>query len=396
MDDFWSVGKTKVIENIEVENLSYERSTNRMKRSSMRKLVSIMKSTLVNYEIPEKVEETIEYYGIDVPEDLKADVLSRLSDVMHRCKADTRTMDFDDMIWLPIVHNLQLEKFHYLFIDEGQDLNNCQTQYIMRSLEDKGRIIVVGDRKQSLYGFRGADTEAIPRLIEMLKAKVLPLSITYRCPTSHVSLAKRLVPQIESSQNAVEGTVAKISYDKFLLDIEVGDMVVCRTNAPLIKPAFTAIRRGKKAIIRGRDIGRSLIEFIDKFEASDLSQLDVLMGEYTAIEYQRLIDRSKELQAEMVMDKYETIRTVAKECKNIPDLIVKLKMLFDDSNQGIVFSSVHRAKGLEANRVFILRPDLMPHPKAKQLWETQQEDNCYYVALTRSKHDLFFVEEGEF
>jgi superfamily I DNA/RNA helicase len=60
--------------------------------------------------------------------------------------------------------------------------------------------------------------------------------------------------------------------------------------------------------------------------------------------------------------------------------------------EGTLLSSVHRAKGLEAKRVFILRPDLMPHPKAKSAWEKGQEANLEYVAITRAIEELVYVD----
>jgi len=65
--------------------------------------------------------------------------------------------------------------------------------------------------------------------------------------------------------------------------------------------------------------------------------------------------------------------------------------VFSDDKQGIAFSTVHKAKGLEADRVFILHPEMMPHPKASKPWEQQQERNIKYVSETRSKEYLGFV-----
>lgn len=394
MDNIFPISKTyKNSDGQEVVTPNNVKGLNKAKRFAMRKLVSLCKATLVDYRDHAAVQQMIEFYGMEIQDDVLSDVMANLPTILNRCKSDTRSMDYDDMLWMPIVHNLQTEKFHYLLVDEFQDLNNCQIEYVIRSLDDNGRIIGVGDRQQSLYGFRGADINAIPRMIKTLNATVLPLSISYRCPSSHVLLAQKIVPQLQASATAIKGSITNIKYIEFLNKIDVGDMVICRTNAPLISPAFEAIRRGKKAIIRGHDIGRSLVEFIYKFEADTLGKLDILMAEFTAVEYQKCLDRGRELQADLVMDKYETIKSVSNECKNVAELISKIKLLFDDSNIGIVFSSVHRAKGLEANRVFILRSDLMPHPKAKQPWEQIQESNAQYVAYTRSKEELYFVEK---
>ena len=61
----------------------------------------------------------------------------------------------------------------------------------------------------------------------------------------------------------------------------------------------------------------------------------------------------------------------------------------------ITMSTIHKSKGLEANRIFILRPDLLPHPMAKGNNEMIQEDNLHYVAVTRAKQELWYVLEPE-
>ena len=50
--------------------------------------------------------------------------------------------------------------------------------------------------------------------------------------------------------------------------------------------------------------------------------------------------------------------------------------------------TVHKAKGLEAENVYIIRPDLMPHPKATNV---ESEMNIKYVAITRAISKLTFV-----
>jgi DNA helicase-2/ATP-dependent DNA helicase PcrA len=402
MESIWPVSRYRkafgcttdlLVNNQRVEIPNSERTANRQKRSVARKIVALIKATLTDETNPIALYEMCEQYGIDANGDMP-EILNKMPDIIEACK-DTTVIDYDDMIWLPVVNKrlaLNTEKFDWLFVDEAQDLNKCQIAFLMNSVRTDGRIIAVGDRRQSLYGFRGADVLAIPRLIEMLKAKVLPLSISYRCPRAVVERAKTIVPQIEASDTAIQGEIIPIEYKDFLLEVQPGDMVVCRTNAPLVRPAFECIRSHKKAIIRGKDIGKSLVIYIERFQATDLGTLEVLMRESTMKEIGRLLDQGKELAAEMAKDKLDTISTVSNECATVEELVQKLETLFDDANTGVVFSSVHRAKGLEAERVFILHEELMPHPKAKLDWEKVQEDNILYVSLTRSKNKLYFVK----
>ena len=71
----------------------------------------------------------------------------------------------------------------------------------------------------------------------------------------------------------------------------------------------------------------------------------------------------------------------------------RYRLTFDPAEPGSVLSTIHRAKGLEANRVFILQPDLLRRPRGRAAWQMEQEHNLHYVALTRSKNTLIFVEE---
>ena len=384
MDEFWPTRK-------DVEPDPVTRKNNRQKRNAMRRLVSISKSIMVDVSNKTDILDAIERYSVEIDSDLLDEVIAKLPYVMNKCKEITDVINFDDMIWLPLVADVAFDQFDMLFVDEAQDLNKSQIEFVMRSIKENGRIIAVGDRFQSMYAFRGADAEAIPNLIEMLHATVLPLSVTYRCPTLHVELAHKLVTAIQARDNAPVGIVDDVSEYDLVKRLQSGDMVICRTNAPLVHYAFDCVRRGKKAVIRGRDIGAALVELVQRFEAHDLDALYVSLNEYYGKEFEKLMGWGKELQADMLTDKVDTLKTIMGESESVADCVNKIRMLFSDDSIGVVFSSIHRAKGLEAERVYILHPELMPHPKAKKYWEQQQEANCQYVAYTRSKSELYFV-----
>lgn len=392
LEDIYPVSKQAMKEGLITAE---QRKLNYAKRFAMRKVVSIVKNTLTDEKDVNAVMAIIERYNVDVDEDLLDEIIEKLPEVIKRCKERTDIIDFDDMIWLCVVLNLPLEKTDFLMVDETQDLNKLQIEFVLRMVKDDGHIIAVGDRFQSLYGFRGADTDAIPNIIEALKADVLPLSVTYRCPASHVRDAQQIVPQLQARDNAPEGTRRELDYYELTKELQDGDMVICRTNGPLVRPAFECIRRGKKAVIRGKEIGEDLVRLVERFETDDLAAFEVSLAQYFEQEYTKLMDRSKEMKALLLQDKVQTLQFIINECKTVGELKSKIKLLFSDNNVGIVFSSVHRAKGLEAQNVYILRPDLMPFPKAKQPWEKQQEMNCMYVAKTRSKDTLVYVTGGQ-
>ena len=61
-----------------------------------------------------------------------------------------------------------------------------------------------------------------------------------------------------------------------------------------------------------------------------------------------------------------------------------------------MLSTIHKAKGLENERVFFLLPDIIPSKYATQPWQIEQEMNLKYVATTRAKHTLIKVYSSTF
>lgn len=365
-------------------------------RRTLGRVVGLAKATLVDVASPFAVAEMLSRYGVDVEANELPRIHALLGPVLAECRKQLQLVDFDDMIWLPVVEKLAPEKFDWVFVDEAQDLNASQLELVLRTVKGSGRILAVGDRHQSIYGFRGADTEAIPKIIKALDAKILPLSITYRCPTTHVELAQRLVPALEAAPGAKKGEVGDCKEEQLQGRLKAGDLVLCRTNAPLIAVAFALIRAGKKAIIRGRDIGQGLIALVrkltEKGHGVTVPEFLAKLTEYRTAEVAKLVAAEKQVQAESLRDRCETIEALADDCNFVEAIVSKIESVFSDVDDGVICSSVHRAKGFEAERVFILRPDLLPHPAAKRDWEREQEANIEYVALTRSKKLLVFVE----
>jgi hypothetical protein len=234
------------------------------------------------------------------------------------------------------------------------------------------------------------------RVQKMLKAEAMPLSITYRCAKSHVRLVNALFPTIpfEAAPNAIEGSVESVSEQLFLPEIRNTDgaLVLCRTNAPLVKPVLDLLAEGIKAFIVGRNIGANLISLVQRFGTELVRDMLEMLADYVDIEAEKLVAADKELAAAMLIDKEEAIVALSDGCRLVSQVVQKIEHIFKDSKEeGRRFSTVHRAKGLEADTVFILQPKLIPHPMAKQDWERQQEDNIAYVAYTRAKSRLVFV-----
>lgn len=395
-----SIGKTKIDDKKVYQMLSY--CSNREQEKELwplvAKVVGLVKNTLTDVNKYDDLISMCDHYGVEMNGSASR-VLELARDVVMQCRSTTAVIDFDDMIWLPVIENMPMPKFDNVLVDETQDLNAVQIEIVLRIRKDGGKVIAIGDENQAIYGFRGADADAMDKVISALGATVLPLSLCYRNPKSVVNFVNTELPHIkhEALETAEEGLVETINESKLFEYVNPGDMVICRTNAPLIKPCFSLIQRGIKAIIVGRAIGEELVNLINRIAKRALSDnLEVVLGamsEYAIQEVARLMKQQKESTAQALEDKVDTIYALADGCKTIKELTDKAQSIFSDDVKGVVFSSAHRAKGLEADRVFILRYDLMPHPMAKQAWQLKQEINCKFVALTRARKELYFVQE---
>ena len=107
------------------------------------------------------------------------------------------------------------------------------------------------------------------------------------------------------------------------------------------------------------------------------------------ITLERLYSQGKENQAIALEDKKDCIMIFVKKATTVGGIIEEIKRVFDGNEEGeIMLSTVHKAKGLEADNVYILATNRMPHPKATDM---REEMNICYVAITRAKKTYSIV-----
>jgi superfamily I DNA/RNA helicase len=333
---------------------------------------------------------------VDLPRSLadRAEVYKVAGLVAYESIDDTTCCDFDDMIAMPVFRNLVKQEFATLFVDEAQDLNPCQQTLAMRA---GGRVVIVGDPHQAIMGFAGADSHSFSNMHERLQSEKLPLSWCFRCPTSHVGLAAELVPHIEPTPWAVPGHFNNRKPGQMVACADPGDMIICRHNSPIVSMAYALLKEGKSIMVRGRSIGEGLTDLVKKLRkvcgmqpSNSITHLLGSLESWEGEQIERLEAEDAGDQArESVRDRAACVRALAENSDDVDGILTQIESLFSDdaANGRIVLSSIHRAKGLEADRVWIYEPGIMPGFEPDQ-----QELNLLYVALTRAKRDLFFVD----
>lgn len=375
-------------------------------RPSIRRLVSLAKNTgITSAELTTPtgfLEDLIARHSLGGS--LPVHQLIDYSTRVLQMSADTSRIkregiDFDDQIWLSYFLQLRPHRLlDLLILDECQDTNVVQ-QWDARSLTKV--LGAVGDVNQAVYAFRGADAAAVASLAAVMPGHVvLPLTICWRCCKSVIRLAQGIVPAIEWAPQAEEGSVEEVAPSDVIELAQPGDMIVCRTNAPLIPVVFSLWGIGKRAYIQGRRFGEDLLAIVKDEERYNMSLPDLVASLHDRQQREEaVLMKLPEYEAQLAFlrDKYDCLYSLAQRSSSALNGVQELKQRLDfifsdvDDRSKIRLSSIHRAKGLEADTVIILEPHLLPHPMATQDWEQQQERNLAYVAATRARKRLLFA-----
>ncbi|GAX37606.1 UvrD-helicase domain-containing protein [Nodularia sp. NIES-3585] len=347
----------------------------------------------------------IQYFAIEYPASENAIIWGikgaiEAIDIGEQQARDTGRISYEEMLYLPCRWKLEPAKKDWIIIDEAQDASPAQIALYKSYVDQGAKIIYIGDRRQAIQGFAGSDAYSWQNLETTFKPKSLPLSVCYRCPSSHLLLARCIVSQIEAAPGADKGEVKIIAYDVLLNSVKPGELIICRLTEPLIKTCLKLIAAGTQATIRGRKIGENLTSLATKAlgGVNWPSSFSINLHKYLAPQMQHLLEEGLEQEAELLNDRWESLTYLFKEfgaqCPTFEMFCQKIESLFSDTDtKGLaILSTIHRAKGDEADVVWLLGSNLLPFTyKCTQAWQEEQEINLTYVALTRAKKSLHLV-----
>lgn len=325
----------------------------------------------------------------------------------------TFLIDFADMLYLPFEWELTpLSRFDLLFVDECQDLSKSQLAVALKFVKKDGRILSVGDPHQSIYGFTGADIESFDRIKNLPNTSTLSLSKCFRCPDNVIELAQQFRNDM-SSFAPKEGFIKVIQYDEVIQYVKPGNLIISRTKAPLQVLIFKMIDKSIIIEVHEDEVKDFMNELRFLFSKEELSVSAIYRNGNDFFE--KIVDRNVHF-AEKKSQKFKSKQekeTFLKEerhlieakvdfikkqlsinpgVQNINALLKRIEQLISGGKDAVKLSTIHRAKGLENETVFILDFDDLPlYRDGQKDWEKTQERNLKYVALTRTKKNLFLV-----
>jgi superfamily I DNA/RNA helicase len=368
--------------------------------------------------------------------------------------------DFDDDLWFSAIHANELKwpKYEVVLADEVQDFNVAQ-QIILKKLAENGaKIVAVGDKNQSIYRFRGADSNAFGQLSDMLtnishdKDVTQNLTQNFRSRQAVIDFSNEEGQEAGHVSNLVKGrnfseepghigkgqaTKYEVNYEQAFdtLKKEMNDMgeikqtaFLSRTNEPLVHASLNLMKANIPFVILGKDIANDLNKHIDKmislFRLSNDSSIDELqagLGEYSQDQDEKHAGKAamqgklKEIK-EITEAMQSALQQFQEEVQNgsVFQFRKWMRSKFGgiDIDKGgregemaraeykkklkelnpVILSTVHKSKGLQFQRVFILRDDLWPHPRASRQADLDQEMNNKYIGRTRAEDELHVLD----
>lgn len=315
-------------------------------------------------------------------------------------------IDFTDMLYIPASRpEIVTYQYDNVFLDEAQDCNEAGIRLVEHLIKpNTGRLVFCGDSKQCIYSFIGSDLNTFNYLKTRANTVNLPLSRSYRCSKAVVKIASRVfaresheAPYIEALDDAEEGVVRHGD----IREVQVGDMVVCRTNKPLFETYFMLIDQGVKSHFIGKDIEKGIVELANSCMAPTKGKFeDNLQAKVIKLEKELLAKGIRNPESHQrwtsLQEKIELLTIVVEKVQTIKDLVPTIHKIFTPQTKGVRLLTGHRSKGLENERVFLVNKydgkTLCPSPRATSEREKLAELNIMFVMITRAKRELVFLD----
>jgi F-box protein, helicase, 18 len=349
---------------------------------------------------PNRKVQELNYLDTVTDEAARQLVAARYDTIEYLTRVFLAKMDSGE---LEVTHDFYLKKFQlsnptlpysHLLFDEGQDASAAMLDVFLRQ---RGTKLIVGDTHQQIYGWRYAINS-----LESVGFKEQHLSTSFRFNGDVAALAQNIlqlkgnlnssfVPPYISGMGDAKGAVASRAF-------------VARTNISLLDKAIELLIDRKKVgsiYFEGNissytygDEGTSLLDIIYLQRGARDKVRDGLIASFGDIyEFEQYVEDTDDAQLKSMLE------MVKKYGPELPSLINQIKQSHtedkDKAKADIVFSTVHRCKGMEYDEV-TLANDFMTEEKLRREFainparrgELNEEVNLLYVAATRARKRL--------
>lgn len=304
---------------------------------------------------------------------------------------------------IEITHDFYLKKFQlaspqlpydFILFDEGQDASPAMLDVFIKQKAVK---VIVGDTHQQIYSWRFAINS-----LDKLDFKSYSLNNSFRFPKAIADLSKKILAYKKQMGLKEVPPIEGLGEAKYLKT----KAVLARTNLGLLLRAIDILSENSKLkniYFEGHissytyaDDGASLYDVLNLYNGKRTLIKDKLIGLMRHMEdLEEYIENTDDVQLSMMV---EIVNKYGNEIHNILKSLKEKHVNVSEKHKAeIVFSTVHRAKGMEYDEVELVNDfinekrldrQLKDEKEAPDLSKLNEEINLLYVAITRTKNKL--------
>jgi DNA helicase-2/ATP-dependent DNA helicase PcrA len=376
---------------------------------------------------PETYLDALGDHTPPIPPDLMQRVYSRY----ERWKREAGRVDFEDLLELTIrlldedeqALGTVRERYRAFTVDEFQDVNLLQQELLDRWLGSSDELCAVGDDYQAIYGFTGASPEFLLALPKRFPhATVVRLESNYRSTPQVLALANRLVPNLGGAEKTLRATrpdgpepelrpfaspddeaAFVVERVRELEGVPLEEVaVLLRTNARSADFEEAFHEAGvpfQGASLLARDAARQLLKALRGTRGPLAETVARAAAE------QGLVDPVPDGLGERELTRQNDLARLVRLARELDDgergvaeFDEELRRRFGpDAGRGVHLLTLHRAKGLEWDAVFLPRIEEkeLPSRLSKTDEEIAEERRLLYVGLTRARTHLVVTWAGK-
>ncbi|MFE9138967.1 ATP-dependent DNA helicase UvrD2 [Streptomyces sp. NPDC007355] len=419
----------------------------RLDRNELRDVTGEIEWAKVTQTVPADYPAAVAKSARDAPRDPAE--IGQIYAMYEQLKRDRSVIDFEDVLLLTVgilqdrhdIADQIRRQYQHFVVDEYQDVSPLQQRLLDLWLGDRDNLCVVGDASQTIYSFTGATPDHLLNFrTRHPDATVVKLVRDYRSTPQVVHLANGLLSQARGraaehrleliSQRGpgpepvyteytdepteAEGTARRIR-DLIAAGVPAGEIAVLyRINAQsevyeqaLADAGVPYQLRGAERFFERQEVREALaaLRGAARFGANDslLDGAEDLPAQTRAVLSGRGWTGEPPAGSGAVRDRWESLAALvrlaedfarAKPGATLSDLVGELDERAAAQHaptvQGVTLASLHAAKGLEWDAVFLvgLTEGMMPITYAKTDEQVEEERRLLYVGVTRARLHL--------
>lgn len=309
-------------------------------------------------------------------------------------------IDYNDQVYLPVVLKIKCFENDLIIVDEAQDLSMANKRLVDRCLKKNGVLVLVGDDYQCIYAWRGCEVDGLAATLnrKRLNPIAAPLTYNWRSGKEIIEFAQTICPDIQCG-NGKDAQVATEPISEFDVTTLSGDVaVLSRLRAPLIRYAIECLKADVPFTFRFslqfladtvKMIGENGLS-IRAFKRRFNSYVDAKTIQYEQQDADTALEELEDLAAimDVILDKVRVNDKQEDLLKVISDLDSQIKK----ADGSLCLSTIHGSKGLEWDTTYLLGYEDIGN-RARKDWKVTEARNLRFVAATRAKTNLIFLQE---